>query len=103
MADLEVMHQKFHRAVALKQQRKAARENAGSKGSPHLPHSHSHRITPQPDEDEDDMEDEEDWEGKHEGGKEEHKREGMPIEKNINKAVAELSREYTVTLFLCLF
>ena len=98
LTDLEVMHQKFHRAVTLKQQRRAARE-ANAKGSPH-----SRRSTPQPDEDEDDFGEEEDseGEGKHDGGAKEdgrNRREGMPIEKSLNKAVAELSREYQVLIY----
>jgi hypothetical protein len=90
------MHQKFHRAVTLKQQRRAARD-AGSKGSPHSQHStQSHHSIPGLDEDEDDFEDEEEWEGKHEGKEEVRKKEGTPIERSLNKAVAELSREYQV-------
>lgn len=108
MADLEALHLKFHKAVTLKQIKKAnskAARNRLHHGAIHLspPQSTNSGASLHADYDEDDDEDEEEAEEENKEGKEEREEtenEKQKIVKSINKAVAELiSRDYQVHNF----
>lgn len=95
MADLEIMHQKFHKTIALKQARRAARH-------PALKHANvSHEDDDDFDDDDEDEKDEHDEiENKVEGDEGEGKEnttKDLKRSRNINRAVAELiGKDYQV-------